>query len=257
MPGRLAVSLLLSAAVAVACGNPSVSPAAATVAPSTPPAPATVGPSIPLPATPDVTPSPAASARPTATPAATKTPARTPTPTPSAAGPTPDGFWALVERGLRGAHRLRVDISGPNANAATMRFEPDASATVIEDVVGFVCVDAHAYDGQSAFTAVPGAWTCGAPALVAGFRHIGQPIDAWNSNVPSDESRRETVTTRGNTWTWTYHATSPYLGGKVTATVTLDRGRQRITSARRVDPTGTTRYTFHYGVDFPPIAVPH
>ncbi len=137
-----------------------------------------------------------------------------------------------------------------------MRFEVRASATVIDGVIGLVCIGGKAYDGQSAFTAIPGRWTCGAPALVAGFRHIGQPIDAWSTAIPSDRSRHETVTVRGDTWTWTYRATSPYLGGTVTATVVLDRSSRRITSAHRQDPTGATRYAFHYGASFPPLAVP-
>lgn len=166
----------------------------------------------------------------------------------------PDTFWSFVERGIRDAGRLQVDLAGPNA--ATLRFEPSASSTVIDGVTGYVCLRGRAYDGQSGFARVPGTWTCGAPALVAGFRHLGQPIDAWNSTIPSDRGRRETLTVRGNTWTLRYHATSPYYGGAVSAVIVLDRASYRVTSARREDPTGTTRYTFVYGADFPPITVP-
>jgi len=166
----------------------------------------------------------------------------------------PDGFWGLVDRGIRGAGRLEVAIAGPNAG--TLRYEADASATVIEGVIGFVCLGHRAYDGQSGFTAIPGSWTCGAAALVAGFRTIGQPLDAWNATLPSDDAQRESVTVRGDTWTWSYRATSPFYGGRVTAVVTLDRQTLRVTAARREDPTGVTTYTFRYRADFPAIAVP-
>ncbi len=195
---------------------------------------------------------PGAAATSTATP--TPTPAPTTVPSPGADTPTPDSFWSLVERGLRAAGRVEVEISGPNAG--TLRFEPDASATAIEGVVGFVCLGGRAYDGQSGFTRIPGQWTCGAPALVAGFRGIGQPIDAWNSSIPTDARRRESITLDGSTWTWRYRATSPFYGGDVQVTVTLDGAKRRITAARRVDPTGVTRYSFVYGAAFPPIAVP-
>ncbi len=189
-----------------------------------------------------------AHARPTPT-------APTPTaPSPGADTPTADTFWGFVEHGVRDAARLEVEIAGPNAG--TLRYEADASATVIEGVVGFVCLGGRAYDGQSGFTAIPGSWTCGAAALVAGFRTIGQPLDAWNATLPSDDARRETVTVRGNTWTWSYRATSPYYGGRVTAVVTLDRTTLRVTAARREDPTGVTTYTFRYRASFPAIVVP-
>ncbi len=159
-----------------------------------------------------------------------------------------------MEQGLRRGKTLVVEIRGPNDG--TLRFEPAASATVIEGVVGYVCLGGRSYDGQSGFAAVPGRWTCGADALVEGFRHIGQPIDAWNATIPSDEKRREKVTVVGNTWTWRYRATSPFYGGAVDTVVTLDRSSGRITGATRTDPTGTTRYSFRYGVRFPKIAVP-
>jgi len=176
------------------------------------------------------------------------------TPPPTLAPSLAAEFWTLVERGIRAAGRLEVAIDGPNAG--TLRYEASASATVIEGVVGFVCLARRAYDGQSGFTAIPGSWTCGAAALVAGFRNIGQPIDAWNDTVPADEARRESVTVVGNTWTWSYRATSPFYGGRVTAVVTLDRRTLRVTAASREDPTGATKYTFRYGADFPAIAVP-
>lgn len=163
-------------------------------------------------------------------------------------------FWGFVDRGIRAAGRLEVGIDGPNAG--TLRYQADASATVIEGVVGFVCIARRAYDGQSGFTQIPGSWTCGAAALVAGFRKIGQPLDAWNATVPADDARRESVTVRGDTWTWSYRATSPFYGGRVTAVVTIDRRTLRVTAATREDPTGVTKYSFRYGADFAAIAVP-
>jgi hypothetical protein len=151
------------------------------------------------------------------------------------------------------AGTLEITIGG---STATFRFEPRASATAVEGVLGFVCVHGRAYDGQSGFTALSGTWTCGPEALAAGFRAIGQPADAWNDDIPTDRGRRESVVEDGSTWTWRYGATSPYVGGDVTASVTIDRATGRVTTARRIDPTGVTRYTFRYGVDFPTIAVP-
>jgi hypothetical protein len=250
-------AVAVAAVLVSACGAaPTPGPSAAgPTAPVTPDAAVTPTPSPPPEAT---SPSPTAGA--TATPRPSPTPAPSPTasstvvPSPGADTPTPDTFWTLVERGIRAAGTLEIGIDGPNAG--TLRFEPGASATVIEDVVGFVCVGGRAYDGQSAFTRLPGRWTCGAPALVAGFRGIGQPIDAWNATIPTDTRRRERLEIRGDRWTWTYRANSPFYGGAVTATVILDRSTRRVVEARRTDPTGATTYDFRYGSDFPPIAVP-
>jgi len=258
----LLAAVLVAALLLAACGASDTS-ARPTSSLPTPPQPTPVAtvtaPTAPL-ASPSESPSPAALSTPvpSTAPLATATPRPTPTaparPSPGASLPNPDGFWSLVDGGIRRAGTLVVEIAGPAAG--TLRFEVDASATVIEDVVGFVCVGGRAYDGQSGFTTIPGRWTCGAAALVAGFRSIGQPIDAWNATIPADKARRESVTVRGDTWTWTYRATSSYYGGPIAATVTLDRASLRITSASRTDPTGATRYSFRYGADFPPIAVP-
>lgn len=256
LPVRSVTLLAVAMATfAAACGPaatpaavPTASPAATATASLTPtPSPVTT-------ATPSPSPTPSATATPV--PATTAAPSPTPAATPVAtsAGPTVDGFWARVERGVRDAARLEIAIDGPAAGA--LRFEPDASATVIEDVVGFVCTGGRAYDGQSGFTRLPGTWTCGAGALVAGFRGIGQPIDAWNGTIPTDDGRRESLVVEAGAWTWRYRATSPYYGGAVSASVTLDAATGRIVAARRVDPTGSTRYTFTYGAKFPPIAVP-
>lgn len=232
---------------ATATTMPAVSPAApATSTASADPASGTALPSA-SPASPTPVPTPKASPTSTAAPS-------TQAPSPGANLPNPGGFWGIVEQGLRQSKTLVVDIRGPNDG--TLRFEPAASATVIEGVVGYVCLGGRSYDGQSGFAAVPGRWTCGADALVEGFRHIGQPIDAWNTTIPSDQKRRESVTVAGDTWTWRYRATSPFYGGAVETVVTLDRSSGRITAATRTDPTGTTRYGFRYGARFPKIAVP-
>jgi hypothetical protein len=256
----LAIAL---SAVAAGCGGAAGLPASR--APSAPAAEAPAGSPVALPSpaatTSYATPSPTAAASlgpaparttPPATPTASARSSATPRPTP--AEPTAGSFWALVEDGVREARRVEVEIAGPNAG--TLRFQATASATVIEGVVGFVCTGGRAYDGQSGFTTLPGKWTCGVKALTAGFRAIGQPADAWSSTIPTDRNRRESVVEGQGTWTWRYSASSPYLGGAVAATVTLDRATGRITAARRTDPTGTTRYSFQYEADFPPITVP-
>jgi len=74
--------------------------------------------------------------------------------------------------------------------------------------------------------------------------------------MPSDDARRESVTVGGDTWTWSYRATSPFYGRRVTAVVTLDRRTLQVTAATREDPTGVTAYTVRYGAYFPAIAVP-
>lgn len=258
----LALFGALAALAAVACAPvptapPAVPPASATASP-TPAAVVSATPSpspVPTPApTPPPTPPPTAPPSPSPTAAATVSPTPSATPRATPAGPTTDELWARVERGIRDAGRLEITIDGPAA--AALRFEPAASATVVDGVVGFVCVGGRAYDGQSAFTRLPGSWTCGADALVAGFRGIGQPIDAWNRTIPTDTRRAESVVVDGGRWTWRYRATSPFYGGAVSASVTLDPATRRVVAASRRDPTGETRYTFRYGADFPPIAVP-
>ena len=252
----LASLLLVATALAAACGGESTTPGSASPSAATQPTSFQTASTSPEP-----TPGPTATAAPAITPGPppSPTPSPTPAPTPTAPSPGADPPPAVAlaggaERGAGAAARREGELAGPNAG--TLRYEADASATVIEGVVGFVCLGGRAYDGQSGFTAIPGSWTCGAAALVAGFRTIGQPLDAWNATLPSDDARRETVTVRGNTWTWSYRATSPYYGGRVTAVVTLDRTSLRVTAARREDPTGVTTYAFRYRASFPAIVVP-
>ena len=232
--------VLLAALTAVACGS-----STGTAPPSA--EPATANSSAPASSVATA----AAGHSPSESPAASATPKATPAP------PTVKTFWAAVSRGLGAAKHLQVTSAGPNP--AVFRFEPAASATIAGGAVAFVCVNGAAYDGQSSgFTRVPGAWQCGADALVSGFRHIGEPADSWNATSPSDAAITETVAqAAGGTWTWSYAATSVFLGGKVTARVTLDPASGRILAARRVDPTGTTTYVFDYALTFPALAVPH
>ncbi len=208
----------------------------------------------------EVGPSPVAT--PTATPSAAATPARPPSPSPSAAAssgaapPAVESFWDAVLRGLSKAGRLRINVIGPNAGV--LRYEPDASETVADGKVVFVCVDGAAFDGQGGtFVAVPGSWECGGGALVGGFRNTGQPVDAWGDTLPTDSAIAErTAREPDGRWRWDYTAESPVFGGQVTTTVWVDPGTGKILDARRTDPTGSTRYGISYEETFPPISRP-
>jgi len=262
LPRRLAQILLVAgllAAPAASCREgASPSPLSSPTAFATPaetaagPTPGTTPPAGPprsaVPgASPTGEPSPTAAARgsPGPTPAAGETPAT----------PTARAFWTAAARGIAAAGRLAVTVEGPNPGE--LRFEARASATIVDGAPGFVCVGGRAYDGQSAWTEVRGDWTCGADAFAAGFRNLGQPIDAWSDSVPRDDAIRETVrVTADGRWRWDYRGTSAYFGGRVTASALLDPATGRIVQASRTDPTGDTTYHLRYGASFPPIAVP-
>jgi hypothetical protein len=231
--------VLLVAVVAAACG------ATPSVAPTARPTPGATA-----------TPNPMASVTvPTAAPTPAGSPAEPATPRASAVAATPKSFWAAAAAGLAAAKHLQVTLVGPNPGV--LRFEPSASATIVDRKIAFVCVDGAAFDGQSGFARVPGAWKCGASALSGGFRHIGQPADSWNETSPTDGAITEAVTVgHDGTWTWAYSGVSAFYGGRVTATVSLDAASGRILAARRVDPTGATAYSFDYVVTFPALAVP-
>ncbi len=235
---RLAGVALVMTLVVAACGaNPSAAPtvlgAAGTASPVAVPSEAPA--------------SPVASRTPSPPPAATAHA--------TAATPTVKSFWAAVTRGLSAAGHLQVTISGPNPGV--LRYEPTVSATVANGQIGFICLGSAAFDGQSGFARVPGSWDCGAGALVSGLRKIGEPADSWNASSPSNSSIKESVSIAPDgSWTWSYSATSVFLGGKVSVHVSLDPKSGRILAARRVDPTGTTTYTFDYTITFPALAVP-
>jgi hypothetical protein len=128
---------------------------------------------------------------------------------------------------------------------------------MVNGTIVFVCIGGAAYDGQSGFARVPGKWTCGAGALVSGFRQIGQPADSWSANSPGDASITESVTVGPDgSWTWAYTGISAFLGGRITGRVSLDPATDRIRAAQRTDPTGTTTYAFDYARTFPALAIP-
>jgi hypothetical protein len=164
--------------------------------------------------------------------------------------------WDAVLRGLSATGHLRINVIGPSAGV--LRYEPDASATVADGKVVFVCLSGAAFDGQGgSFVPVPGSWECGGGALVGGFRNTGQPVDAWSESLPTDTSIREmtSLETDGR-WRWDYTAESPVFGGQVRTTVWVDPTTGRILDARRTDPTGATRYGISYEEPFPPISRP-
>ena len=169
--------------------------------------------------------------------------------------PTIEAFWTAAAGAVEEAGRLRVRVIGPAPGE--LRYQPDRSATAIDGLVVFVCIDGRAYDGQSGFTELPGTWTCGPEALVRGFRQAGQPLDAWNAELPPDQGIEETIALEPDgTWRWGYRARSLFAGGEVLTTVMLDPAIGQIRSASRTDPTGDTTYGLSYTEPFPDIALP-
>lgn len=207
---------------------------------------------------------PSAGGTPAATASAAGTPTRPPAPSasavassgPASAPPSVETFWDAALRGLATTGRLRINVIGPNAGV--LRYEPDASETVADGKVVFVCVGGAAFDGQGGtFVAAPGSWECGGGALVGGFRNTGQPVDAWGDSLPTDSAITErTALEPDGRWRWDYTAESPVFGGQVTTTVWVDPATGRILDARRTDPTGSTRYGISYDEVFPPISRP-
>lgn len=164
-------------------------------------------------------------------------------------------FWEAARAAIVEAGSLELVAIGPSPGV--LRYTADASATVADGEITFVCVDQKAYEGASGgFSQLPGAWTCGAGALVEGFRRNGQPLDAWNESVPGESSRETLGLTVDGAWTWTYDASSATYGGSVRATVVLDPTTGQIREARRIDPLGDTTYAVTYGASFPPIVAP-
>lgn len=209
----------------------------ATATPSPPPTPA-----------PSTTPAPSASETPAPLPSATAQPT-------AVVAPNLETFWTAAAASVERAGRLRIRVIGPSPGE--LRYEPERSATVIDGSVVFVCTGGAAYDGQSGFAVVPGEWTCGAQALVAGFRRTGQPLDAWGPGLPDDSEIRESVAlAEDGTWRWDYAAVNPFAGGDVRTTVSIDPATGEIRSASRRDPVGSTTYGISYQERFPPIALP-
>ena len=228
---------------------------------------AACGPSAPPSPTGPVTPSATASASgptvepPTGSPVPSPSPAATPVPTPTAT-PTPPpapadaaDFWRVALDAVTAAGRVRLTAAGPSPGE--IRYEPTASASMLDGHAVFVCLKGVAYDSQNLWEPVPGVWSCGAKALGQGFRELGQPLEAWSPALEPSTGILERVRVDADgTWLWDYSADSPQYGGRVTATVRLDPATGRILSAVRDDPIGRSEYTFEYGASFPPIALP-
>jgi hypothetical protein len=199
-----------------------------------------------------VTPSATASSEPSASLA---------TPSASAAPPpTVARFWDAALSSLAATGHLRITVIGPNPGV--LRYQPTASATVVDGKVVFICARGAAFDGQGgSFAAVPGSWDCGGRALVEGFRHTGQPVDAWsasgNGGGVSDSAIVERLSTESDgRWRWDYSAKSAVFGGTVKTTVWLDPATGHLLDARRTDPTGQTQYGINYSQAFPAIVAP-
>lgn len=244
---RVAVTLVvaLMTVTLAACGS---------VGPTTTPTMTPFATATPL-SSPTATSTPRPTPTPTVSPSPTLSPTIEPSPSPSAAPPTTTGFWQRVGDAVATSGRLRIRVIGPSPGE--LRYQPAASATVVDGAVVFVCLGGRAYDGQSGFTEVPGDWRCGTDALVRGFRLAGQPLDAWSSDLPLDQGISEAVEALPDgTWRWTYRATNPVFGGEVRATVVVDPSTGEIRSASRRDPTGDTTYGISYREAFPEIRLP-
>lgn len=234
-----AAALAIAIATCLACGsaNPSAGPATASV-------PATAAPAT------AVAPSQIAAPSPTPTPRPTPSPTASPTPR-----PTSSAFWAAVVSGLGAAGTLEIGVEHGRV-AYTIEYTSAASASAVGGQRIFVCLDGHAYDGQSGWVQAPGTYSCGAAALREGFLKSGQAVDSWGSGSGVDQSIGTSVTVlAGGLWRWTYQSVSP-LSGDVHASLTLDPRTHRLRSGTRSDATGPWTYSFRYGVAFPTIAVP-
>lgn len=201
----------------------------------------------------------AAEASPTASASALASASAAPSvsaPAATTAPPSVGAFWAAVVRGLGSGAHLTVTVTG--SAPATIYYLTTSSATKVGTRLGFICVDGAAYDGQSGtYVAVPGTYECGAVALADGFRHTGQPVDAWSAGIPGDAGIRETVAAGSDgRWRWTYRATNGFVGGKVTVVLVLDPRTGRLVSGSRTDPIAKTTYTFDYRTTVPKIAAP-
>jgi hypothetical protein len=233
---RAFIAGLLATVLLAACGSsgPSVGAIAGTAASATPSASG---------------PTSALTASPSAAVTASAPPSAQTMPTDAAA------FWTIAGTALRNAQRVRLIAKGPSP--VEIRFEPNRSATILVDMPVFVCLDGVAYDGQNGFEPTPGPWSCGIDAFVDGFRHLGQPVDAWSQELEGSKHIKETVGADADgTWRWDYAADSPQYGGPVTASVWLDPSTGRIVKASRKDPIGKSTWTVEYGATFPPVALP-
>ncbi len=236
-----AAALAIAVATCLACGSTSPSTAPTTTASPGPVAPTT-----------SPTAAPSNSAPPSSTPTPPPTPSPTASPTPR---PTSSAFWSAVVSGLEAAGTLEIGVEHGRV-AYTVEYTSAASASAVGGQRIFVCLDAHAYDGQSGWVQAPGTYSCGAAALREGFLKSGQAVDSWGSGSGVDQSIGTSVTVlAGGLWRWTYQSVSP-LSGDVHASLTLDPRTHRLRSGMRSDATGPWTYSFRYGAAFPTIAVP-
>jgi hypothetical protein len=253
MVRRVTVTLAALLIAGCASSSPTVPPPASAI----PAATTAFASQTPAPATSEPTRSP--TAPPSATPLQPSPSASVPSGAalPGSATPTSTSFWAAIRAALDGpGGRLSIAVRGEFA--AELRYEPTASATVVDGSLQFVCRAGRAYDGQAGFSQLDGRWACGSDALVRGFRTMGQPVDAWSPDLPLDSTVRETYDALDDgSWRWRYRAENPILGeGQIRVSVVIDPTTGRILTASRSDPLGTTTWTPTYGASFPSIAVP-
>ncbi len=201
---------------------------------------------------------PGSSANPSASggsPSPTPLVAVTPTPTPVLPGATVKTFWSRVTLGVNRSGRLRLIAVRPDQ--LELRYEPAASSSLVGGTMQSVCLSGKWYDINGFHsTVIGGKWVCGTSGLITAFRRSGQPLEAWNSTMLTNSRIKEVVTVEGKQWRWTYTASSKELGGTVKTTLVLDPITGRLQGGNRVDPRGTTRYTFSYTTIFAPIQLP-
>ena len=192
---------------------------------------------------------------PTATPGSSG-PVASSTATADPTPPSPIGFWTAAALALGKTGRLRVIAVGAAPNE--LRYEPRASAALDAGELLVVCLANEAYD-INGFRAKPrpARWACGTNALVTSFRRTGRPVEAWNATLTVDTNVRERIVADGrDRWRWEYTATSKALGGQVRSTLLMDVATGRLLSGTRVDPTGSSRWTFSYTQLFSPVELP-
>lgn len=188
----------------------------------------------------------------TAAPSAPASPSSSPT---SAAKPTTNAFWTAVRGGLTSAGHLVLTAKG--ASPVTLRFLLRASEALVAGDAVSICANGMSWQGAGGhFANVPGAWSCGADALVTGFRATGGPIDAWNPDFPPGGTVTEKVTvTADGRWRWTF-AGRATLEGDVDASLLLDPASRRLVGGSRSGELGKTTFSFDYTAPVAPIVAP-
>ena len=164
-------------------------------------------------------------------------------------------FWSRVSSSIAAATRLRIVVTRPDP--VELRYEPKASGAATHGNLQTACIAGVWYTiVHVRATAVKGSWLCGSAALSASFRAVGQPLESWNSTLPTNTRVKEAVTIVANgRWQWRYTARAAQLGIVIT-TLLLDPASGRIISGQRTDSLGLTAYTFSYTGIFAPIELP-